>query len=131
MRKPILSAAEAVSDISDHASLVVEGSGGGLLEPDLLLRGLRERYLASGHPCDLTLIHCTGIGDRAKGGLSMLALDGLIHRVVAGNWAMAPEMGRMALAGRFEAYNFPQGVLAQRYREVAAGRPGLFTPVGL
>jgi acyl CoA:acetate/3-ketoacid CoA transferase len=131
MRKPTLSAAEAVADIPDHAALVVEGSGGGLLEPDLLLRGLRERYLDTGHPRDLTLVHCTGIGDRAEGGLGMLALDGLIRRVVAGNWAMAPEMGRMALEARFEAYNFPQGVMAQLFREVAAGRPGLITHVGL
>jgi hypothetical protein len=33
MHKPILSAAEAVADIADNATLVVEGSGGGLLEP--------------------------------------------------------------------------------------------------
>lgn len=131
MRKPILSAAEAVATIPDHATLVVEGSGGGLLEPDLLLRGLRERFLDTGHPRDLTLVHCTGIGDKADGGLGMLALDGLIRRVVAGNWAMAPAMGRMALESRFEAYNFPQGVMSQLFREVAAGRPGLITHVGL
>jgi len=131
MRKPILSAAEAAAFIRDNATLVVEGSGGGLLEPDLLLRGLRERFLESGHPRDLTLIHCTGIGDKADGGLGMLAHDGLIKRVVAGNWAMAPAMGQMALEGRFEAYNFPQGVMAQLFREIASGRPGLITHVGL
>lgn len=131
MHKPILSAIDAVADIPDGATLVVEGSGGGLLEPDLLIRGLRERYLATGHPRDLTLIHCTGIGNKADGGLGMLALDGLVKRVVAGNWAMAPAMGQMALEGRFEAYNFPQGVMSQLFREIAAGRPGLITHVGL
>jgi acyl CoA:acetate/3-ketoacid CoA transferase len=131
MRKPILSAAEAVELIPDAGALVVEGSGGGLLEPDLLLRGLRDRYLATGHPRDLTLVHCTGIGDKADGGLGVLAHDGLIRRVVAGNWAMAPAMGQMALEGRFEAYNFPQGVMSQLFREIAAGRPGLITHVGL
>jgi acyl CoA:acetate/3-ketoacid CoA transferase len=131
MHKPILSAAEAVANIPDNATLVVEGSGGGLLEPDLLIRGLRERFLGSGHPRGLTLIHCTGIGNKADGGLGMLALDGLIKRVVAGNWAMAPELGRMALESRFEAYNFPQGVMAQLFREIASGRPGLITHVGL
>jgi acyl CoA:acetate/3-ketoacid CoA transferase len=131
MRKPILSAAEAVAAIPDSGTLVVEGSGGGLLEPDLLLRALRDRFLTTGHPRDLTLVHCTGIGDRAEGGLGHLAHDGLIRRVVAGNWAMAPAMGRMALEGRFEAYNFPQGVMSQLFREVAAGRPGLITHVGL
>ena len=124
MRKPILSAAEAVANIPDRAALVVEGSGGGLLEPDLLLRGLRQRYLDTGHPHDLVLIHCTGIGDRAKGGLGLLALDGLIRRVVAGNWAMAPEMGRMALEARFEAYNFPQGVMSHSFARWPPAAPG-------
>ncbi len=131
MRKPILSPAAAAARVPDNATLVVEGSGGGLLEPDLLLRGLRERFLETEHPRDLTLIHCTGIGNKAEGGLSMIALDGLIKRVVAGNWAMAPAMGKMALESRFEAYNFPQGVMAQLFREVASGRPGLITHVGL
>jgi acyl CoA:acetate/3-ketoacid CoA transferase len=131
MRKPILSAVEAAELIPEHGTLVVEGSGGGLLEPDLLLRGLRERFLETGRPRDLALIHCTGIGNKADGGLGMIALDGLIRRVVAGNWAMAPEMGRMAQESRFEAYNFPQGVMAQLFREIASGRPGLITHVGL
>lgn len=131
MRKPILSAVEAAALIPEQGTLVVEGSGGGLLEPDLLLRGLRERFLETEHPRDLTLIHCTGIGNKADGGLGMIALEGLIKRVVAGNWAMAPEMGRMALESRFEAYNFPQGVMAQLFREIASGRPGLITHVGL
>lgn len=131
MKTPILTAEEAMADIPDGGSLVVEGSGGGLLEPDLLLQALRARFLASGHPRDLTVIHCTGIGDRAAGGMGHLALDGLIRRVIAGNWAMSPAMGQMALDGKFEAYNFPQGVVAQMFREIAAGRPGLITHVGL
>lgn len=131
MRKPILSAVDAAELIPEYGTLVVEGSGGGLLEPDLLLRGLRERFLDTGRPRDLTLIHCTGIGNKADGGLGMIALEGLIKRVVAGNWAMAPEMGRMAQESCFEAYNFPQGVMSQLFREIASRRPGLITHVGL
>ncbi len=37
----------------------------------------------------------------------------------------------MAIAGTVEAYNLPQGSLSQLMREMASGRPGLITQVGL
>jgi propionate CoA-transferase len=126
-----LDADEAVALIGDGDSLSIEGSGGGLLEPDRLIEALGNRFRRTGHPRDLALAHCTGIGDRDGGGLDHLAQDGLARRVIGGHWGMAPAMARMAVEGRFEAYNFPQGVMAQLHREIAAGRPGLLTHVGL
>jgi propionate CoA-transferase len=127
----VVSAAEAVQAIPDGAVLSVGGSGGGVLEPRALLMALEERFQATGHPRDLTLVHCTGIGDRTAGGLTHLAHPGLIRRVIAGNWAMSQAMGQLALTDQIEAYNFPQGVMSQLHREIAAGRPGLVTHVGL
>lgn len=122
---------EAAALVPDGTHLSVEGSGGGLLEPDALLAALGRRFRESESPRGLTITHTTGIGDRQGSGMDLLAQPGLIRRVVAGNWGMAPRMSELALAGAFEAYNFPQGVMAQLYREIAAGRPGLVTHVGI
>lgn len=124
-------AREAVDLISDGDTLAIGGSGGGLVEPDLLLRSLGERYQEEGGPGALTLLHTTGIGDREGGGMDHLAHAGLARRIVAGNWGMAPRMSQMVIDNQFEAYNFPQGVMSQLLREIAGGRPGLITHVGL
>jgi acyl CoA:acetate/3-ketoacid CoA transferase len=126
-----LTAEEAVALVGDGAHLSIEGSGGGLLEPAALLAALGRRFRETESPRDLTVSHTTGIGDREGSGMDYLAQPGLIRRVVAGNWGMAPRMSELALEGAFEAYNFPQGVMAQLYREVTAGRPGLVTHVGI
>lgn len=126
-----LSATEAVDLVRDGDTILIEGSGGGLVEPDLLLKALGERYRETAAPTALTLVHTTGIGDRAGAGMDHLAQPGLVKRAIGGNWGMAPAMSRLALDGEFEAYNFPQGVMAQMCREMAGGRPGVTTHVGL
>ncbi|MEV7089105.1 CoA-transferase [Streptomyces sp. NPDC093085] len=126
-----LPAHEAVGLIRPGDTVAIGGSGGGLLEPDLLLRTLGEAYERGTGPGGLTLVHTTGIGDREGGGMDHLALPGLARRVIAGNWGMAPRMSRMVTENRFEAYNLPQGVMSQLFREIAGGRPGLVTHVGL
>jgi acyl CoA:acetate/3-ketoacid CoA transferase len=125
------SATDAVKQVAPGATLAIGGSGGGLMEPDLLLRTLGERFGATQEPGGLTLVHTTGIGDRNGGGMDHLARPGLARRVIAGNWGMAPKMSAMAAADGFEAYNFPQGVMSQLFREIAAKRPGVLTHVGI
>ncbi|MCW2776020.1 MAG: ydiF [Nocardioides sp.] len=126
-----LSADEAIALVRPGDTVAIGGSGGGLVEPDLLLKTLGDVYRAQAAPAGLTLVHTTGIGDREGGGMDHLAQPGLAKRIIAGNWGMAPRMSEMVIENQFEAYNFPQGVMSQLFREIAGGRPGLVTHVGL
>ena len=102
----------------------------GLVEPDALLLALSRRFESTGHPRGITLLHPAGIGDRASRGLSCWPGRGCAsgYRRPCGQ---APEMAKFASENKIEAYNFPQGVVNQLYREIGAGRPGVITHVGL
>ncbi|MFC9761044.1 acyl CoA:acetate/3-ketoacid CoA transferase [Rhodococcus jostii] len=126
-----LTAREAVDRIPDRARVLVEASGGGVIEPSALIAAVAERYRHTAAPSDLSVYFCSGIGDRNGAGMDMMAIPGLVKTAVAGHWAMTPTLSAMAHHGEIEAYNLPQGVLAQLLRESAAHRPGLVTKVGL
>jgi hypothetical protein len=46
--------------------IAISGNGGGMVEADYLLAAIEKRFLETGHPRDLTLIHSLGIGDREQ-----------------------------------------------------------------
>ena len=124
-------AAEAAGLVSDGVTVGVTGAGGGLIEPDTLLAAIEKRFLETGSPRNLTLVHALGLGDRAVRGVNRFAHEGMVKRVIGGHWVWSPRMQQLALDEKIEAYVFPAGVITQLMREIGAGRPGLLTHVGL
>jgi acyl CoA:acetate/3-ketoacid CoA transferase len=122
---------EAAALVPDGAYLVIEGSGGGVVEPSGLIEALGRRYADAGSPSGLTVMFASGLGDRVSTGADHLAAPGLLKRTILGHYGMSPKLAAMAEAGEIEAYNLPQGVIVQLLREVAGHRPGLITKTGL
>ena len=54
-----------------------------------------------------------------------------MRRTIGSNIGNEPRLGALVEANEIESYSFPQGVLSQLMREIAAGRPGVVTQVGL
>src|SRR6185503_10195623 len=131
MAPRVVTADEFAKLVADGDTLLIGGSGAGHSVPDTLIGAIGKRFKADGAPRNLTTVHPVGLGDRANRGIGHLAQPGLLKRVVCGTLVDSPPVERMAAANEIEAYTLPQGCLSQLTREMAAGRPGLVTHVGL
>ena len=131
MAPKFISAKDAAVFIKDECVLWIEGSSGGLNEPGALYEAVSKRFEEDGHPKDITLVHSNGIGDSKGLGTDLFAREGLVKCCIGGHYGFANQMVKMINENKLEAYNIPQGVIAQLAREIASGRPGLITHVGL
>ncbi|ADP83673.1 CoA transferase subunit A [Pseudofrankia inefficax] len=123
MNKIVASAAQAVADISDGASLAVGGFGlSGI--PAVLI----EALLAQGATGLRVVSNNCGV-DGA--GLGLLLGERRIRRVIASYVGENKEFARQYLGGELEVELTPQGTLAERLRAGGAGIGAFFTPTGV
>lgn len=121
--KVVGSAAAAVADIGDGASIAVGGFGlCGV--PSALIQALHD----SGARELETISNNCGVDDW---GLGILLSDHRIRRTTSSYVGENKEFARQFLAGELEVELTPQGTLAERMRCGGAGIPAFFTPAGV
>jgi propionate CoA-transferase len=126
----VISASDAIALIKDGVTV---GAAACAISgwPEEIAIAMEKRFLASGHPAKLTIVHAAGVGDWATKGTQHFAHDGMVSRWIGGHCGLSPDFAKMILSGGCEGYNLPQGVIAQLWREIAGHRPGLITKTGL
>jgi len=126
----VVSLDSAIATIDDEDTVCISGFVG-IGTPETLLRGIEERFVTRQAPKNLSLLFAAAPGDGKEKGLNRIAKPGLIKRAIGGHWSLVPKLGAMAIANEIEAYNLPLGCISQLYRDIAAGKPGMFSRVGL
>ena len=149
-----ITAQEAAALIPDGATVGLAGMGlSGW--PEEIACAIRDRYRQTGHPKGLNLKQGSAMGDWGYGN-GFLGWDrtrredgpdtehgnrgvtrfgeagpGLIVKWTSAHVGSAFTLREQAAKNQLESYCLPQGVIINLWREIGAGRPGLFTKVGL
>ena len=127
-----ITAQEAARIIPDGATVGIAGMGlSGWAEE--VGRAVRDSFKETGHPRNLTLKQGCAMGDWKTRGVTVLgeAGPGLITHWSAAHIGSAFTLCQQVQAGQIHCHCLPQGVIINLWREIAAGRPGLMTKIGL
>ncbi|MFE1961889.1 CoA transferase subunit A [Streptomyces sp. NPDC059479] len=123
MDKVRQTAAEAVDDIADHASLAVGGFG---------LSGVPSTLIEAVHAQGVGGLRVVSNNCGVDGeGLGVLLAEGRIARVIGSYIGENKEFARQYLGGELEVELVPQGTLAERLRAGGCGIPAFYTPAGV
>lgn len=117
----VIKASEAAKLLKDGDTVAFSGFGLACVNEEMAI-AVEKRFLEEGAPRNLTVMHASALGDRREKGMSHWGHEGLIKRWIGGIAIASPKMAKLIEEDKCEAYNLPQGVITQLYREIAAKR---------
>ena len=105
--------------------------------PEYLILELYKRYIKSGHPKNIFIVS-DALPATPRRGLDSIAeriykdpnqkfLRGMLMPFLG----FSPWLQKLVTGDRIEFYGWPIGITAYWFREVASGRPGLITKIGI
>jgi len=127
MDKTVADLATAVAGIEDGMTVMIGGFGGAG-SPIELIHALIDRFRATGHPTNLTVINNNAGNGHV--GLAALIEQGIVKKLICSFPRSADPVVFTELyqAGKIELELVPQGTLAERIRAGGAGIPAFYTP---
>ena len=127
MDKTLPDLAAGVAGIADGMTVMIGGFGGSGA-PIELIHALIDRFLATGHPRDLTVVNNNAGNGHV--GLAALIEVGMVRKLICSFPRSADPVvfTERYLAGQIELELVPQGTLAERIRAGGAGIPAFYTP---
>ncbi len=126
----VISTKEAADLVKDNDVLATSGFAS-LGVPEALLRSLEEKFLVEESPKNLTLMFAAGQGDGKSKGLNHLAHEGLVGKIIGGHFNLAPMLGELIRENKVYAYNLPQGIMCNLFRDIASKKTATISKVGL
>ena len=117
----------ALAGIEDGMTVMIGGFGGSGA-PIELIHALIDRFRATGHPRDLTVVNNNAGNGHV--GLAALIETGMVRKLICSFPRSADPVvfSERFLAGQIELELVPQGTLAERIRAGGAGIPAFYTP---
>jgi len=127
----IISPAEAASLIRDGDCLLINCFLS-LGHTDAIHRAVYERFCATGHPRDLTLISSAGYGERDETSLAEAYVGaGAVRQVITSHYTSMPATTRLIAANKLEGYSIPLGTISHALRTMAGGQKSFLTQLGV
>jgi 3-oxoadipate CoA-transferase alpha subunit len=127
MDKTVADPATAVAGIADGMTVMIGGFGGAG-SPIELIHALIDRFRATGHPKDLTIINNNAGNGHV--GLAALIEAEMVKKLICSFPRSADPVvfSDLYLAAKIDLELVPQGTLAERIRAAGAGIPAFYTP---